>query len=65
MDIDCWFHSPYISIEDGTSDKDRSIEKMYICEHCLRYFLNSRKYRQHLVRMINDGNSHWKIPCLE
>jgi len=48
VDIDCWFHSPYIDVEDGSNEKDRSIEKLFICEHCLRYFLNSRKYRQHM-----------------
>ncbi|CAF1234523.1 unnamed protein product [Adineta steineri] len=48
VDIDCWFHSPYIDAEDGSSEKDRTIEKLYICEHCLRYFLNNRKYRQHM-----------------
>ena len=36
-------------MEEGSSEKDRSIDKLYICEHCLRYFLNSRKYRQHMV----------------
>ncbi|CAF1082281.1 unnamed protein product [Rotaria sordida] len=48
VDIDCWFDSPYINVEDGSNEKDRSIEKLYICEYCLRYFLNNRKYRQHM-----------------
>ncbi|CAF2447146.1 unnamed protein product [Rotaria sp. Silwood2] len=48
FDIDCWFHSPYIDVEDGSNEKDRTIEKLYICEYCLRYFLNNKKYRQHM-----------------
>ncbi|CAF0957605.1 unnamed protein product [Adineta steineri] len=48
VDIDCWFHSPYIDTEDGLHDKNRTIEKLFICEYCLRYFLNNRKYRQHM-----------------
>ncbi|CAF1149101.1 unnamed protein product [Rotaria magnacalcarata] len=47
VDIDCWFHSPYVDVEDGSNDKDRPIDKLFICEYCLRYFLNNRKYRQH------------------
>jgi len=47
VDIDCWFHSPYIDADEGSNEKDRTIEKLFICEHCLLYFLNNRKYRQH------------------
>lgn len=49
VDIDCWFHSPYIDAEEGSHDKDRPIDKLFICEYCLLYFLNHRKYRQHQV----------------
>jgi hypothetical protein len=52
VDIDCWFHSPYIDVDENSPDKDRTIDKLYICEHCLLYFLNNRKYQQHTV--IND-----------
>ena len=53
VDIDCWFHSPYITLEENSNEKDRSVEKLFICEFCLRYFLNSRKYRQHIVNEIS------------
>ena len=51
VDIDCWYHSPYIDVEDGASEKDRTFEKLYICEHCLLYFRSNRVYRQHLVNI--------------
>ena len=49
VDIDCWFHSPYIHAEEGSNEKDRTIAKLFICEFCLRYFLNQKNYRQHTV----------------
>lgn len=49
VDIDCWYHSPYIQLEEGSTEKDQTIAKLFICEFCLRYFLNQKNYRQHTV----------------
>ncbi|CAF1400742.1 unnamed protein product [Rotaria sordida] len=48
IDIDCWYHSPYIDTDDGSNEKNRTIDKLYICEYCLRYFLHNKNYRQHM-----------------
>jgi hypothetical protein len=56
VDIDCWYHSPYINVEDGSNEKNCTIEKLYICEYCLRYFLNNKNYQHHTVDIRLFGN---------
>ena len=34
---------------DSNEKKNRTIQKLYICEYCLRYFLNNKNYHQHIV----------------
>ncbi|CAF1096735.1 unnamed protein product [Adineta ricciae] len=47
VDIDCWFHSPYIDADEGSNEKNRIVDKLFICEFCLRYFSDNRKYHRH------------------
>ncbi|CAF2130269.1 unnamed protein product [Rotaria magnacalcarata] len=54
IDINCWYYSPYIDNQDGSNEKYRTIEKLYICEFCLRYFRHNKNYRQH----TNECNRH-------
>lgn len=53
-EIDCWYFSPY-------PDEYSSAEKLFICEHCLKYMKQARTYLDHCKRQCKAKNPPGKL----